>query len=304
MIKGTFLFYKTFNKFKEDLASGIIDDKHIAFIKDIKAIWTHGVLFAGDSNNDYLDNYVTKNQLANAIANCTEGINQTLLENYYKKESLYTKQEVNNIESELYQTIQQIKDRAEGCLGFFENSNQLPQETKVGNWAIVPSTDGWFIWSYTNNGWESTDVEYEHPQINLNGYATTEELNRQLNIVIQGYTDAIESLGISNYATKAWVRTTLDENYYQKSDLYTKRQIDEKLRLINTNTSSGGGNSCDCPKHIILEEGQYDENNYEEGAIYFILGPETQTQWGFGGTFPIILSGGWTFGGEFPITLT
>lgn len=72
------------------------------------------------------------------------------------------------------------------------------------------------------------------------------------------------------------------------------------------NEGGSPGSSCDCSsqvKNIILSQDQYDAlTTYESNTIYFVLESQTQTNWTFGGTFPItfVESNGI---GTFPITL-
>ncbi len=67
---------------------------------------------------------------------------------------------------------------------------------------------------------------------------------------------------------------------------------------------SSGSSTINVPKHVILEESEYNVlakyATYEANTLYFVLEPKQE--WTFGGTFPVILGGSSI--GEFPITLT
>jgi hypothetical protein len=64
---------------------------------------------------------------------------------------------------------------------------------------------------------------------------------------------------------------------------------------------SSGSSTINVPKHVILEESEYNKlTEYAANTLYFVLEPTTN--WTFGGTFPVILGGSSI--GEFPITLT
>ena len=47
-INYRFLSYKTYNKFREDLAEGKIRNDSIAFVKDKLCIWAHGKEYVCD----------------------------------------------------------------------------------------------------------------------------------------------------------------------------------------------------------------------------------------------------------------
>lgn len=110
----------------------------------------------------------------------------------------------------------------------------------------------------------------------------------------------IDQLESEDGATVEGILSSLNNIKNQLEDKVTEQQV---LALIGNNSGSGSG-SCDCPKHIILTENEYNENDYQKDAIYFILKPGTSGGWTFGGTFPITFGDKWTFGQEFPINLT
>lgn len=51
MIKNSKVFFNTKASFDKALEENKLDEKSIVFIKDIKSIWTHGVMFNGNSSN-------------------------------------------------------------------------------------------------------------------------------------------------------------------------------------------------------------------------------------------------------------
>ena len=52
MINESKLFFQTYSGFERELSNGNIKQDSIVFIKDIRSIWTHGVLFDGGSHED------------------------------------------------------------------------------------------------------------------------------------------------------------------------------------------------------------------------------------------------------------
>lgn len=51
MIKNSKVFFKTKAAFDKALEENELDERSIVFIKDIRSIWTHGVMFNGNSSN-------------------------------------------------------------------------------------------------------------------------------------------------------------------------------------------------------------------------------------------------------------
>lgn len=66
MITQKFLFFSNYSTFQSKLSTDEIGQHHIAFIKDINAIWTHGKFFYGLGENlsTELAKYATKEELA------------------------------------------------------------------------------------------------------------------------------------------------------------------------------------------------------------------------------------------------
>ncbi len=63
-----------------------------------------------------------------------------------------------------------------------------------------------------------------------------------------------------------------------------------------------GSGTINIPKHVILEESEYSAlTEYATNTLYFVLEPQEETNWTFGGTFPITLSAEGI--GTFPINL-
>lgn len=54
MIKNSKVFFKTKASFDKALEENELDERSIVFIKDIRSIWTHGVMFNGGSSNTIL----------------------------------------------------------------------------------------------------------------------------------------------------------------------------------------------------------------------------------------------------------
>lgn len=78
----------------------------------------------------------------------------------------------------------------------------------------------------------------------------------------------------------------------------------EELNTIIDLLGNNGVVSSNVPKHIILEQEEYDALSvYEHGALYFVLEPgeNIDTNWTFGGTFPVIFAAEGL--GTFPINL-
>ena len=105
-------------------------------------------------------------------------------------------------------------------------------------------------------------------------------------------TSTIDNPGYDPHSNRA--QSTTNHTYVTYDDL------EYLLEMM----SSGTG-TINIPKHIILEEEEYNElAEYQRNALYFVLEPQEEqeeTNWTFGGTFPI------TFGtngiGTFPINL-
>ena len=113
------------------------------------------------------------------------------------------------------------------------------------------------------------------------------------------------------------IQSSMQQTNDQFAHCYTKSQIDEinqqfvKKSSVYTpdqgfgsdSSEGSGGYSGPQPNHIILEEAEYAAlEQYEDDAIYFVLEPQEEINWTFGGTFPItfVESNGI---GTFPITL-
>lgn len=63
-----------------------------------------------------------------------------------------------------------------------------------------------------------------------------------------------------------------------------------------------GSGTINVPKHVILEETEYNElTEYAANTLYFVLEPQEEINWTFGGTFPVYLAGEGL--GTLPITL-
>lgn len=78
MINNRFLYYKNLATFTQDLNNGQINRESIVFIEETKLIWTHGVYFGSNENQELpdLENYVTDTEL------------DTVLNNYATKQDL------------------------------------------------------------------------------------------------------------------------------------------------------------------------------------------------------------------------
>lgn len=141
--------------------------------------------------------------------------------------------------------------------------------------------------------------------------------DQTIDIDLSGY---IRESDLSPYATIAQLGTVL-ESYYTKSQSDSRFVNKEDIYTILSNTEqpnttqvdqagydphtggSGGGLIYNGPKHIILEQAEYESlTTYEDNALYFVLEPQEQTNWTFGGTFPIRFGSNGV--GTFPITLT
>lgn len=322
--------------------------------------------------------------------------NQTVAEAFQIYDEDLSKRQ-SEINAEHEERLQQLSQQKEKCLGFFNTYSDLPvEDVEEGSWAIVPGTDGWYVWTYGEQGWQQSSEKYEQQEIDLAGYYTKQQIDERLSTVQnsiptktsqlsndsgfvtqdvlddyariediqqQDLTEYAKKSELSNVAisgsyndltnkpTVSLVGTTGNyEDLTNKPDITAKiaealeasedaaaalsqlieqlqseegatvegilsqlnnikDQLDDKLTeeqvltLIRNNSGSGSG-SCDCPKHIILTENEYNENDYQKDAIYFILKPGTSGGWTFGGTFPITFGNKWTFGQKFPINLT
>lgn len=54
MIKNSKVFFNTKASFDKALEENELDERSIVFIKDIRSVWTHGVMFNGGSSNTIL----------------------------------------------------------------------------------------------------------------------------------------------------------------------------------------------------------------------------------------------------------
>lgn len=99
--------------------------------------------------------------------------------------------------------------------------------------------------------------------------------------------ELINELESTDGATVVGILSSLDAINQDVSGLNTRLDTAESnIQQIIDNQSTP---TVNVPKHIIIEQGQYDENNYEQDAIYFILS-SASTAWTFGGNFPISLT--------------
>ena len=108
------------------------------------------------------------------------------------------------INSRLVQEVKNLKKAGEGCVGFFENPNDLEsvEDPQLGQWAIVPSEteNVWKIWTYDGDQWTETDQEYERPQVSLNGYLTDAE-NELKYLQLKDYPSVEIANALARYST-------------------------------------------------------------------------------------------------------
>jgi len=168
--------------------------------------------------------------------------------------------------------------------GFFSSIDKLPKGEN-GDWAVVNTDEGWYIYNYeSSTGWIRGSA-YEFPEIQsslLDNYIRKEDLFNY----IKGYYDNV---------------------YVRKDEVYT----------INEDGTGGtwtGGSgktdfeewwgSGDGTKHKFVTQEEYDALTlYEPNTIYFITEApiDVYSRNQFGGKFPLIFS--WAFGSEFPVIL-
>lgn len=109
---------------------------------------------------------------------------------------------------------------------------------------------------------------------------------------------------LNDYATKAYVDQVVDSidipSIHIESELLedSENPVSSKALWLALKEKPDTK-----PKHIILEQTEYEAlTQYEDDTLYLVLEPREETNWTFGGTFPItfVESNGI---GTFPITL-
>lgn len=176
--------------------------------------------------------------------------------------------------------------------------------------------------------------------IDLSGYATQEYVQNQINNLIDGAPEALDTLKEITDKLSAdgdivnQILNQINEKA-NKSDVYTKIQLDSLLEIEQENIS-GKANNSDLQqtneliqqlqnkiqqleskqeniKHEILTQEMYDNlQQYDPYTVYFIVEqlpptpvdptPIDKNYWAFGDGFPVIFSKNkWRFGQRFPI---
>lgn len=77
----------------------------------------------------------------------------------------------------LWELREQLKPKDEKSKGYYSSYEELIQENptnSIGDWAIVNVEGTWYIYKYSSQGWERSEI-YDN-QIDLSGYTTTEDL--------------------------------------------------------------------------------------------------------------------------------
>lgn len=182
------------------------------------------------------------------------------------------------------------------------------------------------------------DLGTQDTPTSLDGYATQQYVDEALDAiedfhtndlpdVINSYISANDTL--KNYVSHDALSVQLDD-YVAKADVYTPAETEESS-VTQTDTAgydphtrraganltvptyvthseleellemvSSGTGTRNVPKHVILEESEYNKlTEYAANTLYFVLEPKQE--WTFGGTFPITLSAEGI--GTFPINL-
>lgn len=251
--------------------------------------------------------------------------------------SLESKIDATSVDSKISNALSNFKQEHEHNKGLFGSEDDLPQnDLQEGDWAIVISGSTQTIWRYYDNKWNESNEYNLATEYDLSGYVKTGDLTSyaKLTDLPQIPTNVSQLQNDSNYATKSEVETA-GNSYVKKSDVYTPEQInastegtidtpgidpyrkkmvsakpvtgtyvtyDELTAVVKTVSGSGSGTATGS-NNVVLEESEYNAlSRYEDNVIYFVLEPQEQTNWTFGGTFPITFTEGGL--GAFPITLT
>lgn len=274
-----------------------------------------------------LKNYVTKDELGDITIDPAD----VDLSNYYKKDETYSKDET--------YTKAQIDALIASVNLTIRIVDSLPA---VGDPRVMymiksdPSRITYDMWVYTNGQWAQFG-SYEF-NVDMDEYLKVDAFdtfkNGDLHTIIANDVTSLTS----NLASKIYVNqqiTNSTSDVVRWGEVYTpdqdgvpsmQQQVDtagydphtrragaslitptyvtyEDLEQLLEMVSSGSS-TINVPKHVILEESEYNVlakyATYEANTLYFVLEPKQE--WTFGGTFPVILGGSSI--GEFPITLT
>ena len=271
-----------------------------------------------------LKNYVTKDELGDIIIDPAD----VDLSEYYKKketyskEETYTKAQIDALISSVNLTIRIV--------------DSLPA---IGDPRVMymiksdPTRTTYDMWVYTDGQWAQFG-SYEF-NVDMDEYLKVDAFNTFKNgdlhtIIAKDVTSLTSNLASKIYVNQQIANSTSD--VVRWGEVYTpdqdgvpsmQQQVDtagydphtrragaslitptyvtyEDLEQLLEMVSSGSS-TINVPKHVILEESEYNKlTEYAANTLYFVLEPTTN--WTFGGTFPVILGGSSI--GEFPITLT
>lgn len=271
-----------------------------------------------------LKNYVTKEELEDL----TIDPNDINLSEYYKKSETYSKDETYTKAQ-----IDELIARVNLTIRIVE---ELPA---VGDPRIMymiksdPARTTYDMWVYTNGQWAQFG-SYEF-NVDMDEYLKVDAFDAfksgELHTIIsEDVTNLTRDFATKLYVTQQITNSTSDVvrwgNVYtpdqdsvpsvqQQRDVagydphsrraisgsipayVTYEDLEELLEMVGT-----GSGTINVPKHVILEETEYNElTEYAANTLYFVLEPQEEINWTFGGTFPVYLAGEGL--GTLPITL-
>lgn len=273
-----------------------------------------------------LNDYLTFEQFQTLAAN----ILAADLTQYYTKNQTYSKDQVYN-KNQTYSKSE--IDNIVSIIPSFdvEVVQNFPTDPKYGvMYVIQDGSDNVLYTSYIYKDGQWIQLGQQRLDIDLSDYVTHQELTSSISDISTGLntlsttvnklSDDIDTLQDDITSVSTTLDNKIDANAAANQAAidnitnthYNKDQIDDIIedRITWDDVYGPGYNphvgqnyeSNTWLKIVTIEQSSYEElQTYEPNTIYFVLEPQTQTNWTFGGTFPITFASDGI--GTFPITL-
>ena len=241
-----------------------------------------------------LNDYLTFEQFQTLAAN----ILAADLTQYYTKNQTYSKDQVYN-KNQTYSKSE--IDNLVSIIPSFdvEVVQNFPVDPKQGIMYIIQdSSDNVLYTSYIYKDGRWIQLGQQRLDIDLSDYVTHQELTSSISDI---------STGLNTLSTTVNNLSDDIENRLIWDDVYSGDPMENPavIQVDSPGYNPQVGQNYESTtglKIVTIEQSSYEElQTYEPNTIYFVLEPQTQTNWTFGGTFPITFASDGI--GTFPITL-
>lgn len=242
-----------------------------------------------------LNDYLTFEQFQTLAAN----ILAADLTQYYTKNQTYSKDQVYT-KNQTYSKSE--IDNLVSIIPSFdvEVVQNFPVDPKQGIMYIIQdSSDNVLYTSYIYKNGQWIQLGQQRLDIDLSDYVTHQELTSSISDI---------STGLNTLSTTVNNLSDDIENRLIWDDVYSGNPMENPdiLQVDSPGYNPQVGQnyvSTTGLKIVTIEQSSYEElQTYEPNTIYFVLEPQTQTNWTFGGTFPITFASDGI--GTFPINLS